>query len=181
MAKVIEVTACQICPHKTQYNKCGHPSAYEHRDEHKLLPTEGIADFCCLPDKDDYVESEFDIDRDFDKNSKDGEKMPPPFHYNNVAEDEGWCISYTGIQNETFNLYRLEKFDDIGNFENDNEAIVHVVIMAINKPKGIHAQALLYLAKYSPNEITSRVKEAVGEETFAELKEVMRYTEFDKF
>lgn len=62
MAKVIEVTACIICPYKNQYNNCGNPEAREHGDCHKQLPAEGIADFCCLQDKDDYVESEFDID-----------------------------------------------------------------------------------------------------------------------
>lgn len=175
MAKVIEVTDCRSCPY-VGCVKCNHPESYGF-----MTPSSGIDPECPLPDKDDYVESEFDIDRDFDDNPKDGKTMPPPFYYNNVAEDEGWCISYTGIQDETFNLYRLEKFDDIGNFENDYEAITHVVVMAINQPKGIHAQALIYLAKYSPNEITSRVKEAVGEDTFAELKEVMRYTEFDNF
>lgn len=179
MAKVIEVTACQTCPYKTQYNKCGHPSAYEHRDEHKLLPTEGIADFCCLPDKDDYVESEFDIDRDFDENSKDGGKMPPPFHYNNVAEDEGWGIFYTALNDDTHNLYELQRFDDIGNFKDDHEAKEYVVDQAMEKPKSHYAEALLWLARYCPDEIDD-IKLLIGQEKFAKLKEVMRYTEFDK-
>lgn len=180
-AKVIEVTACQTCPYLGEFNTCLHPEAPYHNDHLKSLPDEGIADFCCLQDKDDYLESEFNGDSDSDENPKDEKIMPPPFYYNNVAEDEGWCISYTGIQSEIFNLYRLEKYDDIGNFENDDEAITHVVVMAINQPKGIHAEALLYLARYSPNEISSRVRDAVGAETFAELKEVMRHTEFDNF
>jgi len=180
MAKVIEVTACQICPHKTQYNKCGHPSAYEHRDEHKLLPMEGIADFCCLEDKDDYVENEFDIDRDFDDNPKDGKTMPPPFQFTEMAEAEGWSIFYTGIQDDVNNLYELQRIDEAEEFDSDESAMIHVVEKAIEYPQGFNAEALLYLSRYSPNEINKRIKPAVGQELFDKLNEVMRYTEFDK-
>ncbi len=255
MAKVIEVTACIICPYKNQYNNCGNPEAREHGDCHKQLPAEGIADFCCLQDKDDYVESEFDIDmepgdipdyvpesgdrvytkKDFIEiakgnkqyakflrsrctwqhpetlveedlregeivefdgtylltggndeefeydNPKEGKTMPPPFRFSEMAEAEGWGIFYTGINDGVHNLYELQRLDMEEFFPDDKTAITHVVVMAINKPKGIHAEALLYLARYSPNEIDSIVRKAVGDETFAELKEVMRYTEFDKF
>lgn len=223
MTKVIEVFTCATCPYKTQHNKCGHPSAYEHRDEHKLLPEDGIADFCTLQDKDDYVESEFDIDRDFDEESeqentpaidrmynsdewveaqrneigirneydehgneikqpakgKRYKTMPPPFYYNNVAEDEGWGIFYTAIDDDTHNLYELQRNDAIGNFEDDQEAKEYVVDQALEKPKSHYAEALLWLARYCPDEIDD-IKLLIGEEKFAKLKEVMRYTEFDK-
>lgn len=184
MAKVIEVTGCSLCPYHQEEGKdniCLNNDA-----KFYLIPKETFSDTtfpekCPLTDKDDYLESEFDIDRDFDDNPKDEKTMPPPFQFHKEAEDEGWGIFYTGMQDATHNLYELQRLDMEGFFPDDNTAIIHVVVMVINKPKGIHAEALLYLAKYSPNEIDSVVRKAVGDETFAELKEVMRYTEFDKF
>lgn len=178
MPKVIEVTGCQTCPYKTEYNKCGHPAAHEHRDEHKLLPTDGsIADFCCLHDKDDYLESEFDIDQDFDDNPKDGPTMPPPFMFNDQAENEGWIIACES-EGRTKAFYFIDT--DSVDFPDKTVALKYVVKQALRMPKGIHAEALIYLSKHSPEYISTTVKETVGEIAFAELKEVLRYTEFDK-
>jgi len=222
MAKVIEVTACQTCPYRGEFNTCLHPAAPYHNDHLKPLPEEGIADFCCLQDKDDYVENEFDIDRDFDKKpeqenipaiermynsdewveaqrneigtpdeydehgneikqpakGKRWKTMPPPFHYNNVAEDEGWCIVYTGINDDTHNLYELQT-NKIGEFETNYDAKLGVVERAIYDHKGIHAVALLWLARYCVDEIDD-IRLYIGDELWAKLKQVMRGTEFDK-
>lgn len=180
MAKVIEVTNCWNCPHgQEDHSKPGLNKFCTQIHETTFLPREGILPDCPLPDKDDYVESEFDIDRNPDDNQKDGKTMPPPFYYNNVAEDEGWGIFYTAIDDDTHNLYELQRNDDIGNFKDDHEAKEYVVDQAMEKPKSHYAMALLWLSKYCPDEIDD-IKLLIGEEKFAKLKEVMRYTEFDK-
>lgn len=173
MAKVIEVTECRSCPY-VGCVKCNHPES-----DGFMTPPSGIDPECPLTDKDDYLESEFDIDRNPDDNQKDGKTMPPPFYYNNVAEDEGWGIFYTAIDDDTHNLYELQRNDDIGNFKDDHEAKEYVVDQAMEKPKSHYAMALLWLSKYCPDEIDD-IKLLIGEEKFAKLKEVMRYTEFDK-
>lgn len=97
------------------------------------------------------------------------------------ANAEGWGIFHTGEQNATHNLYELQRIDEDDVFSSDDDAIKFVVDEAIKHPKGIHADALLFLAYQSPNEIDNIIRSAVSKETFAKLKEVMRYTEFDKF
>lgn len=100
---------------------------------------------------------------------------------NKLAFAEGWGIFFTDQQDATHNLYELQKLDESEDFESDDAAIAWVVISATLNPKGFHAEALLFLANNSPNEIDSVVRSAVSPSQFAALKEVLRYTEFDKF
>lgn len=96
--------------------------------------------------------------------------------------DLGWAIFYTGEQNATHNLYELQCVGELEIFATDDEAILHVVDKVIESPKdGPYAEALLFLAKHSPNEIDSVIRRAIGPEKFATLKEVMRHTAFDQF
>lgn len=83
------------------------------------------------------------------------------------GKQEGWCISYTGIQDATHNIFELQRIDDDGKFENDDEAIKHVVNQAIKDTKSVHASAIKFLVKESPNEVDSIVRTAIDKDTFS--------------
>jgi hypothetical protein len=97
------------------------------------------------------------------------------------AQNEGWDVFYTSIQDSVHNIYELQRVDEGEVFSSDDEAILFVVEEAIKDPRGNHSHALLFLAKHSPNEVDSVIRSVVGGDKFKALKEVMRYTEFDEF
>ncbi|MEO7049537.1 MAG: hypothetical protein ABI091_29815 [Ferruginibacter sp.] len=99
---------------------------------------------------------------------------------NKKAQKEGWSI-FTTIPDATHNVFELQSIDAMGVFEDDDAAIRHVVKESIKNEKGFHAQAILFLAKESPNEIDSIVRTAISEDEFRELKFALRNTEMDSF
>lgn len=61
MSKVIEVVDCAMCPYKSPIGPfCDHPS----NPFEELINTAIIPASCPLEDKDNFCESNFDIDRD---------------------------------------------------------------------------------------------------------------------
>ena len=88
---------------------------------------------------------------------------------NQQAFKEGWCVSYTGLEDAVHNIYELQRVDELNIFINDDEAIKHVVKMAEADVTGLHAKTLKWLAKHSPNELESVVWDVIGRETYSAL------------
>jgi len=86
-----------------------------------------------------------------------------------ISETEGWSIFYTGIQDAVYNIFELQRLDEEAIFANDDEAIRHVVKKAIEDPKSIHASAIRFLVKESPNEVDSVIRGAVKVGLFLRL------------
>ncbi len=67
MSKVIEIKNCGDCPFKSEHSTvCLHPeSVHRVKDisDLRIDPDGDIPDWCPLEDKDDFCESNFDIDR----------------------------------------------------------------------------------------------------------------------
>jgi hypothetical protein len=66
MSKVIEIIDCSQCPYKwTMGSFCGHPDFAETAAGFMQIPNTAIIPaFCPLQGKDDFCESNFDIDRE---------------------------------------------------------------------------------------------------------------------
>jgi|GEM_PF-5854080 len=69
MSKVIEIKKCGDCPHRSEDGTiCLHKNVVRKVskvDDIKPLDLQTIPDWCPLEDKDDFCESNFDIDRKF--------------------------------------------------------------------------------------------------------------------
>jgi hypothetical protein len=71
MSKVIEINKCSECPHmsfgRNGRTFCHHPTLKgSNRSElTKVQVNDQLPEWCPLEDKDDYCESNFDIDRKF--------------------------------------------------------------------------------------------------------------------
>ncbi len=88
---------------------------------------------------------------------------------NVVAESEGWSIVNTGLQDAVHNIFELQRLGDMLNFQNDKQAIRHVVKKAIESPDSIYADAIRFLAKESPNELDSMIQHTVGDVLYKPL------------
>lgn len=91
------------------------------------------------------------------------------------AENEGWLLCSTGLQNATHNPYEIQRNDEAGIFKDDIEAWLHVVAIAANDTNSIHAKALRFLATHSPNECEQVINSGAyaGNELLSELKQIM--------
>lgn len=78
------------------------------------------------------------------------------------ARREGWDVFYTGQQDTRHNLYELQRVDEVEIFADDTLAILHVASLAHNDSSSLHADAIRFLAKNSPNEIDSMIRDVYG-------------------
>lgn len=78
------------------------------------------------------------------------------------AWEEGWDVFYTGQQDACHNLYELQRVDELGIFADDTVAILHVASLAHNDPSSLYGDAIRFLAKNSPNEIDSIIRDVYG-------------------
>jgi len=78
------------------------------------------------------------------------------------AQLEGWDVFHTGQQDAVHNLYELQRVDELGIFADDTLAILHVASLAHNDPSSLHADAIRFLAKNSPNEVDGIMRSIYG-------------------
>lgn len=78
------------------------------------------------------------------------------------AQLEGWDVWYTGTQDACHNLYEIQRLDEAEIFADDTLAILHVASLAHNDTSSLHGDAIRFLAKNSPNEIDSMIRDVYG-------------------
>lgn len=81
------------------------------------------------------------------------------------AETEGWGIFYTSIQDDKHNMYELQRLDEMKIFESDDHAIRFVTDKAMSGSTA-HTEAIKWLIKESPTEISKTFKEVLSDAQF---------------